>query len=1135
GGLGAFGIASADPILPAGTIPTGLSVTVGNININAPISNPANINGQLLRIDQSSLKGIMQGTNFDIGNASAVNFNHTGGVGSATLIRIHGTTKSIIEGALNSPNGAIYLINQNGILFGNGARVDVNGLVASALNIENSDFLSNLGHLNAYVDGGRAAYVWGGDAAGFQEVLVQVAPDAQIKAALGSSVMLFAPKVINQGSIHTTEGQVAMAAGDKVYLSFAPDLNGGTAPGIYNYTEDSPYRGLAGVLVEVDSPGYNKKDANGNDVLDVNGNPVELTGEVVNDTMGRILAQRGNVTMASFLVNQNGRVTATSSTAQKGSVRLLARDTNAVGFASIEPSGNEGQLDFVTRMSQNNTTNTIISGRRTGKLELGENSITAVLAEDSAALAKTREVFSAPQAGEPIAKAGEKSYVESVIAAVNVKGSTIADEQVFNAPTIEAVGRKVIIGDNAKVVAPGGYIDIAAQKSGIGFNLGDATTAPDTKDSESRLFLGKNTLIDAAGLKNVAVGMENNFAEVLLTLTDLKDNSLNRDGFLYREKVWFDIRNTPDSRVADLSGFVKQVPRSLGEKLASAGDVKLRSEGDLIQNSSSKVDVSGGSLSFNAGVNKESWVLAQDGKAYALGDAPVDSLFTAFLGGTNSRGRQEAGYTEGKAAGTLSIEAYDIALDGQLSGGATYGVHQRESKNLGGHLAVKVMTEVGVSEHDVNIGNTTPLSAGFSASDALPVLRIDPVEIDAGMINRSGFEEVAIDTTANIKVNAALKMADGAKLALSGRDVEVNKDIVARGGNVSLISSFTEGSIIEDDRNIKVADGVTLDVSGNWVNDRLSGIASGRVLTDGGQVSVSSGDEVKLGSGSLVDVSGGGWLQGNGNLVKGDAGSINIASQVGQGSQENPYTYIAPVLNGELRGFALGTGGDLSITAPFVTIGSTPIGDPREYLATPDFFQKNGFASFSLTGRDGVLVRAGSQVDVIAKNYFLNRDYVLKATGSHVNDFATAITLPDHMRSSTSITLSSLATDVTQPATAFVPSGVARGSVVVETGAKIKVDANGVRTDAEGKTSPPSIALSAWDNQLYVDGTLEAPGGNISLTMLGDPSSTEDPGYNDSQAIWLGANAKLLAAGYTRLTPTANGLRAGNVYDGGSI
>jgi filamentous hemagglutinin family protein len=280
GALGSIGTAFAEALLPLETIPTGLNVVEGNITLHAPVINPEQkINGQLLKIDQSSLKGILEGNNFNIGQDSAVKFNHTyNGPGSATLIRINGP-KTIIEGALNSPNGSIYLINQNGILFANGARVaDVNGLVASALDLSNRDFLSALGHLNPYFDGERAAYVWGGDSAGFQEVLVQVEPGAQIKAALGSNVMLFAPKVINQGSIQSTEGQIAMASGEKVYLSVAPDLNGGSALGVYNYTKDSPYRGLAGVLVEVDSPNYIKKDINGNDVFDANGNPVKLTG-----------------------------------------------------------------------------------------------------------------------------------------------------------------------------------------------------------------------------------------------------------------------------------------------------------------------------------------------------------------------------------------------------------------------------------------------------------------------------------------------------------------------------------------------------------------------------------------------------------------------------------------------------------------------------------------------------------------------------------------------------------------------------------------------------------------------------------------------------------------------------------------
>ena len=44
-----------------------------------------------------------------------------------------------ILGALQS-NGHVFLINPNGILFGQDARVDVNSLTASTLNLSNADF-----------------------------------------------------------------------------------------------------------------------------------------------------------------------------------------------------------------------------------------------------------------------------------------------------------------------------------------------------------------------------------------------------------------------------------------------------------------------------------------------------------------------------------------------------------------------------------------------------------------------------------------------------------------------------------------------------------------------------------------------------------------------------------------------------------------------------------------------------------------------------------------------------------------------------------------------------------------------------------------------------------------------------------
>src|SRR3984957_14037245 len=69
---------------------------------------------------------------------------------SSVLNRITGQNPSQILGALQS-NGKVFLINPNGIVFGAGSRVDVNGLVASSLNLSDADFLAG----NLKFSGGR--------------------------------------------------------------------------------------------------------------------------------------------------------------------------------------------------------------------------------------------------------------------------------------------------------------------------------------------------------------------------------------------------------------------------------------------------------------------------------------------------------------------------------------------------------------------------------------------------------------------------------------------------------------------------------------------------------------------------------------------------------------------------------------------------------------------------------------------------------------------------------------------------------------------------------------------------------------------------------------------------------------------
>jgi filamentous haemagglutinin family N-terminal domain len=92
-----------------------------------------------LNIHQSSDRAIINWHSFSIGAPEWVNFQQPSST-SATLNRVTGNTPSSIAGKLTA-NGQIFLINPNGIAFLPTAQVDVAGLVASTLNIKDSDFM----------------------------------------------------------------------------------------------------------------------------------------------------------------------------------------------------------------------------------------------------------------------------------------------------------------------------------------------------------------------------------------------------------------------------------------------------------------------------------------------------------------------------------------------------------------------------------------------------------------------------------------------------------------------------------------------------------------------------------------------------------------------------------------------------------------------------------------------------------------------------------------------------------------------------------------------------------------------------------------------------------------------------------
>ena len=103
--------------------PEGGTVTAGNASISQ--------NGALTTINQISQKTIINWNSFNIAKGETVRFNQPG-ISAIALNRVLGNNASAIYGTL-SANGQVFLVNPNGVLFAQGAQVNVGGLAAGSI------------------------------------------------------------------------------------------------------------------------------------------------------------------------------------------------------------------------------------------------------------------------------------------------------------------------------------------------------------------------------------------------------------------------------------------------------------------------------------------------------------------------------------------------------------------------------------------------------------------------------------------------------------------------------------------------------------------------------------------------------------------------------------------------------------------------------------------------------------------------------------------------------------------------------------------------------------------------------------------------------------------------------------------
>lgn len=253
--------------------PTGGVVSSGTASISTA--------GTTTTINQSTSKAAIDWSSFSTNSNEIVNFVQPNS-SSITLNRITGTSASTLNGQLNA-NGQVFIINPNGVLFGSTSQVNTAGLVASTLNLSNSDFNNNLFNFsntnnNKVVDN-----------------------RGKITVPTGGTVALIAPTVKQTGTIKAPQGNVLLAAGGDITLN----LNNGSLLG---YTIN---QGKAQALIN--SGGMIQSDG-GKVVLTAKGID-ELSNAVVN-SVGVIQAQtvnnvRGVIELGSDLTSGTLNVSGT--------------------------------------------------------------------------------------------------------------------------------------------------------------------------------------------------------------------------------------------------------------------------------------------------------------------------------------------------------------------------------------------------------------------------------------------------------------------------------------------------------------------------------------------------------------------------------------------------------------------------------------------------------------------------------------------------------------------------------------------------------------------------------------------------------------------------------------------------------
>ena len=1065
------------PGVPNGLTQGGLqvdtnSLTAGWLNAQGPVQTVANGKTAVV-VQQTADKAILNWETFNVGKDTTLTFQQQKDWAVLNRVNDPQARPSQIQGQIKA-DGTVLLVNRNGIVFTGTSQVDTRSLVAAAARISDTQFQKN----GIYSPGTAGATTFT-DADG--KVQVQAGARLASNAPKGSTegggyVMLLGKEVHNAGEITTPKGQALLAAGD----SFTIKKGVGTDGNALSTTRGS----------EV-TPQF----AAGS-----------TAGKVVNT--GLIQAREGDITLAGRDVRQEGVVLATTTAATRGTVHL-----NALGSEAA--------------------------------VTLGRGATTAIVIEDDG---KTTALDSQRDAMRGPAMATEQNIV-----AVNDRRDQSRIE-IGSAGTVEFLG-------DSLTLATGGQIAV---------NAASRSLVRDGAQLDVSGAVGVKVAMEANNIEINVQGNEQRDAPVNRDGKALINNSIWVDRrklvFVPKGTNGYDSdRWYTAGGLLEVAGYLGTQGHSVSVWMAQGGTVSFGGK-DVVTQLGSSINLSGGTLDVQTGAVRQTWLKGADGKLYEAGSAPADLPYAGVYKGYEeeharwgkeasafyanpliaAQKRLENGYTAGRDAGKLVIGTGSAVLEGGITGEVFQGERQTQAPQalLDGYQQSQFAAaqrgqlivgqyqpmhdkRTGVLQHalsavmdEVRLTRVQDgIAEGLDVTGALAPERQGKLLLDTDMLNTQQLGAIRLAAKGAITVDSALQVADGGNITLFGSDVAVNANLLSRGGSIMAGNVLNQiGALGMVDTvvmpgapagKLVLADGVTLDTSGllsNVLRDPLA--AAGLPYVNGGSVALRANGDVRIGNGSLIDVSSGAAILSQAKQQGGKGGNVSLAS----------YGAKADLVLGEgaqVRGHGVAGGGKLELQANRIVVGQAGKPEAGTLQLGGDFFDQ-GFSSYSLVGKQGVTVADGTQVDVrMPVLRVVDNARLALWTPEQFTENALKGTLTQRKGASLALQVGDIQSGAADMASAELLIG--KGAVVnVDPGQAIKLASVG---------------------QLTLEGRLNAWGGKISLGGVDVDVNVSEPveAAGHGRSLWVGENAVLDVAARAVTATDAQGRRYGKVADGGSI